>query len=413
MKKIFYTILLAVICLSQTIRAQVTKQRVNPVHHNSAEQAKKPYLILISADGFRYDYAEKYKAENLLKLASEGAKASSMIPVFPASTLANHNSLITGLYPVHHGIIGNVFYDSKRKAMFRGDETSWFIKDPIWISAEKQGMVTAAMNFISSGPIINGFQTSYYFPYVKGKHPAMADRVAVVREWLSLPEDVRPHFIAIYANEADHEGHRYGPDSKQAAAAVHQIDSLIGQLQVVIKESGLPVNMVFTSDHGMTSVDAKNYLTIPASIDTAKFVVVDQGAHVSLHAKSETNVMPLYNSLKAANSPDYLVYLKKDLPKDLHFDIKEDEFGRIADILLLSKWPKVFTKGKPAGSHGFNPYEVKDVHASFYAWGPSIKPNVTLKPFSTLEVYGMMMQILGLKPEKNDGTGFLNKAVLK
>ncbi|OAQ40351.1 hypothetical protein A5893_05200 [Pedobacter psychrophilus] len=391
--------------------AQVTRQRVNPPHENTTEQAKKPYLILVSADGFRYDYAEKYNAKSLLNQATKGVKAESMIPVFPSSTGPNHFSLVTGLYPVHNGIVGNDFYDPTRK-VFKGEESNdWLVNDPIWISAEKQGMVTASLSFIASRQEINGVKTSYYYNYTEPRI-GMTERVEIIKKWLSLPEKVRPHFIAVYNNETDHAGHGHGPDSEEVKEAVGQMDSFVSQLQSVIDETGLPVNVVFVSDHGMTKIEKKPPMKIPASIDTSKFVIADQRTIVSIHAKEAKDILPLFNKLKEENNPNFDVYLQKDLPKDLHFEMKEDKFNRIGDIVLLAKWPNIFTK-VPAGSHGFNPYEVKDVHASFYAWGPAFKQGITVKSFPNVEVYGMMMKLLSLKPEISDGTGELAKKILK
>lgn len=411
MRKSIFTCVVFLIGLTQMCDAQVTKQRVKPPHENTAEQMKKPYLILVSADGFRYDYAEKYKAESLLKQAKKGVKATSMMPVFPSSTGPNHFSLVTGLYPVHTGIIGNSFYDPTRKVFKKDDNSDWLVNDPIWISAEKQGMVTASLNFIASRQEIDGVKTSYYYGYTEPRI-GMTERVEIIKQWLSLPEKVRPHLIAVYNNETDHAGHGHGPDSEEVRAAVGEIDSFVKQLQVAIDESGLPVNVVFVSDHGMTKIDKKQPLKIPASIDTSKFVISDQRTIVSVHAKEAKDILPMYNKLKTENNPNFKVCLQKDLPKDLHFDMKEDKFNRIGDIVLLANWPNIFTK-VPAGSHGFNPYEVKDVQASFYAWGPAFKQGLTIKTFPNVEVYGMMMNVLGLKPEPSDGTGALTKEILK
>jgi predicted AlkP superfamily pyrophosphatase or phosphodiesterase len=389
---------------------EVTKQRVKPIRENTAEQMKSPYMIFISADGFRYDYAEKYKAKNLLKQANEGVKATSMIPVFPSSTGPNHYSLVTGLYPVHNGIIGNSFYDPVRKKLKDGTNT-WLKNDPIWISAEKQGMVTASLGFIGSKQKINGMQNSYYYEYGKPRI-GMTERVEIIKKWLSLPEKVRPHFIAVYNNETDHAGHGFGPDSKETEEAVGEIDSFIAQLQVAIEESGLPVNVVFVSDHGMTSIKQDHPIKTPSSIDTTKYIVVDHRALLSVHAKEREDIMPLYNKLKAEKSPYYTVFLQKDLPKELHFDMKEDKYNRIGDIILLAKWPGLFSKS-PKGSHGFNPYEIKDMHATFYAWGPAFKKNLTIESFPTVDLYDMVMKALRLKPETNDGTGALAEQVLK
>lgn len=387
----------------------VIKQRVNPPRENTAEQLKSPYMIFISADGFRYDYAEKYQAKNLLKQANSGVKATSMIPVFPSSTGPNHYSLVTGLYPVHNGIVGNSFYDPVRKK-FKDGTNTWLKNDPIWISAEKQGMITASLGFIGSKQKINGVQNSYYYDYGNPRI-GMTERVDIIKKWLSLPEKVRPHFIAVYNNETDHAGHKFGPESKETEEAVGEVDSFIAQLQVAIEESGLPVNVVFVSDHGMTAI-AQNPIKTPSSIDTAKYIVVDHRALLGVHAKERSDIMPLYNKLKAENNPHYTVYLQKDLPKDLHFDMKEDKYNRIGDIILMAKWPNLFSKS-PKGSHGFNPFEIKDMHATFYAWGPAFKKNLTIKSFPTVDVYDMVMKALHLKPEANDGTGALAKQVLK
>lgn len=411
MKKLIFSYIVVLVAFTQISDAQVNKQRAKPPHENTAEQMKKPYLILVSVDGFRYDYADKYNAKSLLKEANDGVKAESMIPVFPSSTGPNHFSLVTGLYPVHTGIVGNNFYDPTRKVFKGEDNRDWLVKDPIWISAEKQGMVTASLNFIASRQKIDGVETSYYYGYTQPRI-GMKERVEIIKKWLNLPEKVRPHFIAVYNNETDHAGHVHGPDSEEVKVAVGEIDSFVEQLQVAINETGLPVNVVFVSDHGMTKTEKKAPLKIPSAIDTSKFVISDQRTIVSVHAKEGKDIIPMYNKLKAENNPSFTVYLQKDLPKDLHFDMKEDKFNRIGDIVLLANWPNIFTK-VPAGSHGFNPYEVKDVQASFYAWGPAFKKGLTIKTFPNVDVYGMMMNVLDLKPEPNDGTGTLAKQILK
>ena len=409
-KAIIASIAVLTVFIFKCYAQEVTKQRVKPPRENTAEQMNSPYMIFISADGFRYDYAEKYKATNLLKQANSGVKATSMIPVFPSSTGPNHYSLVTGLYPVHNGIIGNSFYDPVRKKLKDGGNT-WLTNDPIWISAEKQGMITASLGFIGSKQNINGVQTSYYYNYEKPRI-GMTERVEIIKKWLSLPEKVRPHFIAVYNNETDHAGHEFGPDSKQTEEAVADIDSFIAQLQVAIQETGLPVSVVFVSDHGMTSIEQNHTLKIPSSIDTAKYVVVDHRALLSIHAKKSEDIMPLYSKLKAEKSPYFTIYLQKELPKELNFDMKEDKYNRIGDIILMAKWPNLFTKN-PKGSHGFNPYEIKDMHATFYAWGPLFKKNLTIESFPIIDVYDMVMKALNLKPEANDGSGTLAKRVLK
>jgi predicted AlkP superfamily pyrophosphatase or phosphodiesterase len=117
MKK--YLLLIFCILFPFTAFCQVdTSQQIVPGRENSAEQQNKPYVILISADGFRYDYAKMYHAQHLLDLAASGVQAESMRPSFPSVTFPNHYTIVTGLYPSHEGLVGNSFYDVKTKSFF-------------------------------------------------------------------------------------------------------------------------------------------------------------------------------------------------------------------------------------------------------------------------------------------------------
>ena len=386
---------------------RVIKERIN-----GQKQINKPYIILISADGFRWDYAEKYHAENLLRLAKNGVRAESMLPSFPASTLANHYTIMSGLYPSHSGIVGNTFYDANRKENLKADDGSFFGEEPLWVTAEKEGMLTADFNWPNMRPAIKNTFATYSFTRSANKRPADTDPIELVKNWLNLPEAKRPHFIAIHIGETDHAGHQHGPESKEVVEAVNVIDGVVKEMDDIAKNTGLPVNFVFLSDHGMTPIDPVALAT-PASIDKQKFICVVQGNYVAVHAKNKADIMPLYEQLKAEKVPGFDVVLKKDLPKYLHFGPRDDKYNRIGDIMLMAHFPKVFAAKAPKGAHGFSPYEQKDIHATFYAWGPAFKKNITIQPFENIEVYSLMAQILGIKALPNDGKDTLAKQILK
>src|SRR5215469_15812671 len=86
--------------------------------------AARPYVVLVSLDGFRYDYAERYHAENLLAIGKTGAAAEGMIPSFPTVTFPNHISIVTGQYPEHHGLVGNSFWDPALHEMYGMNRSS-------------------------------------------------------------------------------------------------------------------------------------------------------------------------------------------------------------------------------------------------------------------------------------------------
>lgn len=382
-----------------------TAQVVVPGRQNSIENQSKPYVIMISTDGFRYDYAKKYNAENLLKLSHNGVKADAMIPSYPSITFPNHWSLITGLYPSHHGLIDNFFYDYKRKETYamsnkkNAEDGSWYGGTPLWGLAEKQGMVSASLMWVGSASDAGGMRPTYYYPYHEKFTPS--EKVEKVVDWLKLPEDKRPHFISLYFPEVDGSGHHYGPDAKETETAVHLIDHAIGDLVQKVDNLGLKnVNFIFVSDHGMIKVDGGTPLEIPALLfDKNRFDFYNSQTLLRVYVKNQDEVKAVYKELKAHKTDDYEVYLDKKLPKYLHFATRDDKYSRIGQILLLPKAPKIFLeKGKKTsvGKHGYNPETVPEMKATFYAWGPEFKNNMGIGEFANINVYPLVAEILGL-----------------
>ncbi len=417
-----YSLMLVLLALSNLVGAQQTPvdttQRVNKQNKNSIAQQKKPYVILISADGFRYDYAEKYKATHLLELSKNGVQAASMIPSYPSVTFPNHYTIATGLYPSHHGLVNNTFYDKVKKDKYsmgakdKVRDGSWYGGTPLWVLAEQQQLLAANMFWVGSEAAVKDVRSTYYYDY--SEQIKVGQRIQTVKEWLSLPDDRRPHFITFYVSEPDHAGHSFGPEAKETERAVKMVDSIVFELTEAVKTTGLPVNFVFVSDHGMTSVDRENPIPMPAAIDPEKFIIPSSGTMVDIQAKDKADIMPLYNELKKT-AKDYDVCLKADVPAELHYSAKDDRMDRIGDIILLPHWPKVFSNRKPgAGYHGFEPLKVKDMHATFMAWGPAFKKNTKIPSFENVNVYPMIAQILGLKiTEEIDGKKEVLQNILK
>jgi predicted AlkP superfamily pyrophosphatase or phosphodiesterase len=376
-------------------------------------QQEKPYVILISADGFRWDYAQKYQAKNLLRLAAGGVKAQSMIPSFPSVTHPNHYALVSGLYPGHSGIVGNSFYDPARKAFFQGKDGNWFGGAPIWVSAEKQHMPTASFYWIDGNGPIAGVRPTYFMKAGKDKDMSTPERVKMLKQWLSLPEAQRPHLMLLYFPDCDHAGHNFGPDAPETREAVASVDDAVGQLSAVAEASGLPINFIFVSDHGMTLCDYQHPTPLPKAIDTNKFVVNNQNSLLNIYAKDQGDIATTYKKLKAETDENYTVYLNNEVPPALHYGGKDDTFKRVGDIVVLAKWPHTFNQGALKGMHGFDPAVVKDMHATFFAWGPAFKQHLEIAPFKNVEVYDLMTTILGLKGEPNDGQNILASQILK
>ena len=398
-----------------------TTQKIIPGRTNSPEQEQKPYVILISADGFRWDYAQKYHAEHLLALAKSGVQAESMLPSYPSVTFPNHYSIVTGLYPSHEGLVNNSFYDADTKSFFSykgktGTDAIWYKGGtPIWVLAEQQKMLSASFYWVGSEAEVQGVRPTYYYKY--NEKIEMHNRIQTVVNWLDMPADKRPHIITFYFPQVDHEGHKHGPDSREVADAVHLIDSSVYELTKAVKTTGLNVNYVFVSDHGMTKADTEHPIETPAGIDTSKFIVSGDGLLVELYAKDPKYIQTTYDELLKNKTADYAVYLKTNVPEKLHYGAKDDWHNRIGDILLIPNWPKVFDlyhRKMDPGWHGYDPTVVKDMHATFYAWGPAFKSDLIIPAFNNVDVFPMINQLLGLTyTNKVDGTKKLANEILK
>lgn len=389
--------------------AQDITQKIIENRKNDSIQQQKPYVILISADGFRADFAEKYQATNLLKLRAKGVEAAYMSPSYPSLTFPNHYTIVTGMYPAHHGLVDNSFFDAQRNQSYGmsnkkavGDG-SWYGGTPLWVLAEKQQMLSASFYWVASESDIQGVRPTYYYPY--NEKIDIDTRIQAVKDWLQLPLEKRPHLITFYFPEVDHEAHTYGPEASQTQEAVHFVDKSIGKLVDAVATLNLPVNFVFVSDHGMTTVDYKNTMPLPASVDTSKFLAPRGDALLHLYAKDKSSIKSTYKALKQ-EAKDFDVYLAKNIPSRWHYGKKDDRYQRVGDILLVPHLPKVFgITGRPTtpGKHGFDP-AFTDMRASFYAWGPAFKEETKIDGFENVHVYPLITEILGLQSqEKIDG----------
>lgn len=420
--KLVLTVLLCMPFLQVFAQAS-TVQQVTAGRQNSKLQQQKPYVILISADGFRYDYARKYHAQHLLSLSNSGVSAASMIPSFPSITFPNHYTLVTGLYPAHHGLVSNAFYG---RQLARGyyyksataAEGLWYGGTPLWVLAEQQQMLSASFYWVGSEAAIKNVRPTYYYHY--NEKINIHNRIETVRSWLRLPVAKRPHLITMYFPEVDHAGHKYGPESKETARQVGFIDSAVNELVKAVNTTGLKVNFVFVSDHGMTTIPTRHQLQIPAVIDTNRFIVSGDGTLVELYAKKGDRglIARTYQRL-LKGAKGYRVYLKNNTPARLHYGARDDRHQHIGDILLMPAYPHVFVlKGDGKinpGCHGYDPAEVKAMGATFYAWGPAFKKQLKIPAFENVNVYPVITQILGLHyNQKIDGSPLIaNKILMK
>lgn len=386
---------------------------------NSAEQISKPYVILISADGFRADFTELYEAKKLAALSAQGVRGKYMIPSYPSVTFPNHYSIATGLYPSHHGLVDNSyidvytgsFYNMGNKKMVA--EGKWYGGNPLWVLAEKQKMISASFYWVASEADIQGIRPTYY--YIYNEKIDIATRIKAVKDWLSLPEADRPHLITFYFPDVDHDAHNFGPDDLRVKKSVQFVDSSINALQESLASLHLPINYIFVSDHGMAKVDNENTKPLPSSIDTAYFTIPWGDTQLHLYAKDKTKIESTYNALKKDTS--ITVYKLDETPAYWHHKTTDDRYNRLGDIIITPHFPKVFNlspRKTSLGKHGFDNH-MTEMRASFMAWGPAFKKGLTIDGFENVNVYPLVAHILGLTIDEKyiDGKLEVLKPILK
>lgn len=374
----------------------------------------KPTVILISLDGFRYDYVDKYAAPAIAKLGREGVRAKWMIPSFPTKTFPNHYTLVTGLYPQNHGIVENNIYDfgetfkmDKREMVRDG---KWWLGEPVWVTAEKQGQRAANYFWPGSEAAIDGIHSTIWTGY-NGKVPDDL-RVDRVLSWLDKPQSERPTFITLYFSTTDDVGHEFGPDSEETRYGVADVDARIARLMAGLRVRKLDnrVNVIITSDHGMTNYYAKQAVIVDEKFDA-------NDAEQVLWASPLVQIFPKPGKLESIfdrikNLERVKCWKKADIPARFFYSTGK----RVAPIICLAengwmvsnrKWYDDWYKGlddpeRPRGAHGYDNV-LPEMRATFIAHGPAFKRGYVAEPFANVEVYNIICKILGLKPSKNDG----------
>jgi predicted AlkP superfamily pyrophosphatase or phosphodiesterase len=381
---------------------------------NSAHAQAQHYVVLVSLDGFRWDYAERDGATHLLALGKQGVWApKGMLPSYPSLTFPNHSTLVTGLYPEHHGLVANSFYDEAMQARYAMSDIktvrdgAWYSGTPLWSLAESQGMRTACLFWVGSEAKIAGFRPTWYAQFdskIEATDAVQQARIDDAVAMLKLPAADRPHFITIYYSEPDHEGHEFGPGTPETTAATLKMDGMVGKLKAALDSTGLPIDLVVVSDHGMVRSQG-GWITLDQFADLKGFDAVGS----LLYGKTEEDRVRVYNQLKKA-SPQFVVYRRKDVPAGLNYNQNPREGDPVViptgPYAIRAHAPPADREDRPptAGMHGFDPRVVPEMKASFFAAGPDIVAGKTVEPFENVNLYPWLAHMLGLNPPKTDGS---------
>ena len=378
----------------------------------SAQEGAGPIVVLISFDGWRWDYMSRAHVPNLQALASRGVRADALVPVFPTKTFPNHYTIVTGLYPENHGIVSNVIADPDFPRRFTMSSSTvqdsrWWGGEPIWVTAIRQQQRAAAMFWPGSATRIAGILPTYWRPFDDGV--SNAARVKQVLQWLSQPDAERPSFITLYFSEVDETGHRHGPDSPRVLDAARRLDDALGELVSGLRKLHLldRTTLVIVSDHGMSQIAKNRTIFLDDYLDLSTVDVVEWSPNLGVLPRS-TTVEEVYRALKDKH-PALAIYKREDTPPHLHYrrNNRIPPLVGLADegwtITTRARHLLVSAVGRSdGGAHGYDPTH-KSMHGLFVAAGPRVRRGMVVPEFENVHIYNFLCELLGLTPAGNDG----------
>ena len=368
-------------------------------------------VLLISIDGFKWNYIEQASTPNFDKFIHGGVRSKGLIPSFPSKTFPSHITIVTGRHPSGHGIISNRMFDPIFNEYYYIGENSkpvldgkWYEAEPIWVTAEKQGKKAMTMFWPSSDAEIMGVRPSEYFVY--DGSISHSERISQIIRWMDYPPEKRPHLITLYFSEIDSKGHRYGPDSEEVISAIEAMDKTIGNLMAELKSRNFydHINIIITTDHGMTTISQDSVIFLDDYINLDDVEIIDWGPASAILPKIEID--DIFSKLINAH-PKLDVYKKGELPNELHYNNHRriqpiiaiaHEHWSISDRSTYNADPSRYN----GGNHGYySSYE--SMKGLFIAHGPGFKENFEGPGFSSIHLYELMCHLLKIDPVNNDG----------
>ena len=367
----------------------------------------KPYVLLVSYDGFRWDYLNRGITPNLEKIRKNGVSAISLRSAFPTKTFPNHQSIITGMYIENHGIISNYFKDRIHHETYGMSDTNavrnskWYLGEAFWETAERNGIITASYFWPGSEIKLSYRHPTYFEPYDHWRPYKV--KVDGIMKWLQLPQDKRPHFVTLYFHETDDYGHDYGPDSPEINKAIVHLDSVTAYIFSQLKSINMidSVDVIFVSDHGMTEISKDKSVNIEKMIEGYNCRFNDDGPFMQVEPPADMR-LEVYNILKK-NENHYKVYLKEDIPDYYHY--KKNPF--ISSILLVADlhWSLITNRKSDwlltaKGNHGYDNNQM-DMQGIFLAIGPDFKQGYHTGTVWNIDIYPLLCKIFNIYPRSN------------
>ena len=384
-----------------------------PIAAQAPVERRDPVTILISIDAFSPTHLGRGYTPTLDALAAGGVQAT-MRPSFPTLTFPNHNTLVTGLRPDRNGIVANTMYDPKRpgarffsKDLESSDPFWWAESEPIWITAEKQGIHSGTMFWPGEEASHDDIRPHDWVRF--DPNFTSAQRVRTVMDWMRRPPAIRPRFVTLYFDDVDKAGHKQGPQAEATVAAVRLVDGLIGDLKAGLDTLDQPVNLVIVSDHGMRAIQPERTVSLDRILPRDSYRLASYGPFATLdplpgHEEEVARVL-------LAPNPNMTCWRKADVPAHYHYGANP----RVAAFVCLAAAGGEVMPGMPTnkGDHGYDPDD-PEMTGLFLVNGLAFRRDAHIPArFDNVDLYPMLARVIGIKPLPNDGDASTLAGVVK
>lgn len=367
-------------------------------------------VLLVSVDGLHPDRINPADAPNLARLAGEGVRARWMTPSYPSLTFPNHYTIATGLRPDRHGIVHNTMHDPGLGTFAPHDPdavgtSAWWGGEPVWVAAEKAGMRTATLFWPGSEAEIGGVRPTRWRAY--DESVGTRERAETVAGWLLEPAATRPRLATLYFHAVDAAAHGHGPDSPEARQALADVDAALGVLLSALERGGRRhhTNIVVVSDHGMAPVPTTQMIGVDALVplDEARISSIGQvillEPRPGFEARVEARVL--------GRHAHHECWRRGELPGRWHYGTHPRVPAIVCQMdegwdAVLPRMVEARRAGGTRGSHGYDP-ALPSMRAVFIAAGPAFRRGAVLDPVDNVDVYPLLMRLLGLPPGDHDG----------
>ena len=246
----------------------------------------------------------------LAKIAQEGAAGLSMRCVYPAQSLVNHTTIMTGVFSGTHGILGDV-RPAEDGSPIKNDQSDRIKVPTIFSLAKAQGLKTALV--CGKGDLVTLFSKDCdveagslsYLPAAPDPQTADSEKAYcqaqhALTRWVlesayTVLETEAPDLTLVSVPAADAIGHRFGPESSEMETCLKELDKALGEFYNEMKESGMleHTTLIIVSDHGMTETENTIDLKTLAASNFPAATVLTEGrnGYLWLNGTNELDVV--------------------------------------------------------------------------------------------------------------------------